>query len=742
MTKYEYDERGQLITVTANFVNSGEPQNDDNQRNIVTSYTYDALGRQVTTADTAGRVSLSSYDDLGRLLSSTQNYLQGQEQNYEDGDNRYDLITTYSYDERGNQIAVTDTANVTTRTYYDSLGRPASVVRNLTGSIFSATPPERGDPIDPVDNLRTDTVYLGNGSVDYVVDEMGKTTHYSYDTLSRLLTVLDPLSNPTDFEYDANGNRTLMTDAESVATKYEYDALNRLNAVVENYSPSGPSNVKTNVRTEYTYDAGGNRLSIRDGNSFLEDRDYRTTFTYDAFGRLKTETDALDHTTTYDYDAMGNRVYLKDAKNQETTFEYDELNRLELINYPGSDPDVSFDYDALGRRTSMTDGLGTTYWNFTNLDQPFSITDPFYAEVRYGYDELGNRTDLTYPDESVLHYQYNPVNRLEKVTSGQSSVASYEYDAAGRVKSITRPNDVNTTYSYLDNGWLEDILHYSGTETVASYHYEYDGVGNRNQAVESVGLPIIPPTQTPTATATETATSSPTATETATSTPTETPTSTATNTATLTATDTPTDTPTLTSTPTATFTPTATHTPTETSTPSHTPTPSATFTPSPTSSSSDLLFADGFESGDFSAWDWGYIDPDVNPIVTEDAAAIGTYGMQVFVDDESNNAVLFHAPSTAQPHYSARFYLDPNSISIPDETGFVIFAGTDGGYVFLLYLISLDDDYALLLVAKDDYGANHYGQIVYIADDWQAVEIEFQAAERAICRGWICQDVG
>ena len=144
--------------------------------------------------------------------------------------------------------------------------------------------------------------------------------------------------------------------------------------------------------------------------------------------------------------------------------------------------------------------------------------------------------------------------------------------------------------------------------------------------------------------------------------------------------------------------------------------------------SPDLLFADGFESGDFSAWDWGYIDPDVNPIVSGNAAAVGAWGMQVFVDDKSNNAVLFHAPSTAQPHYSARFYLDPNSISIPDETGFVIFAGTDDGYVFLLYLVRLDDDYALMLVTKDDYGANHYGQIVYIADDWQAVEIEFQAA--------------
>jgi len=89
----------------------------------------------------------------------------------------------------------------------------------------------------------------------------------------------------------------------------------------------------------------------------------------------------------------------------------------------------------------------------------------------------------------------------------------------------------------------------------------------------------VPPTATPTRT------------------PTHTPTPTATRTPTATPTGPPTFTPTSTPTPTATGTPPPpTFTPTRTATPTVTPTP----TPDP-----DLLFGDGFESGDISAWSGG-----------------------------------------------------------------------------------------------------------------------------------------
>ncbi len=61
---------------------------------------------------------------------------------------------------------------------------------------------------------------------------------------------------------------------------------------------------------------------------------HTTNFTYDALGRLKTESDALNHTTTHNYDAAGNRVSLLDANGSTTTFGYDDLNRLTSFDYP------------------------------------------------------------------------------------------------------------------------------------------------------------------------------------------------------------------------------------------------------------------------------------------------------------------------------------------------------------------------------------------------------------------------
>ena len=501
ITKYQYDVVGQLIQVTNNYVNGGSPQNDQNQRNIVTLYDYDALGRQVKLTDTSGRITLSDYDKLSRVLTTTQNYLQGQVQNYKDTatGNQYNLKTTFAYDARSNQIAVTDTRNVVTRTYYDALGRSVVIVQNLTGSITNPTPPDRGNPVDPLANLRTDTVYLGDGSVDYVLDELGKKNDYGYDALGRLTTVLDPLLNPTNYEYDANSNRTLMTafktETEPVSTKYEYDGLNRLKAVIENNREDllPFQDTKTNVRTAYTYDSGGNRLSIRDGQSFLENRDYRTFFTYDDLGRMKTETDALSHVTTYDYLAdyvlKKNRVVLTDANNKVTTSHYDELARLAQIDYPSPDADVTFTYDALGRRLSMTDGLGTTSWNYTNIDQPKLITDPFGTGVSYDYDPLGNRTALSYGSQSYT-YQYNNLNQLDAVTgSGLPNPVTYQYDPAGRLKNVTRPNGANTVYNYFDNGWLQNITHSLGASTLASYQYQYYNNGNRSQAIENVQNP-------------------------------------------------------------------------------------------------------------------------------------------------------------------------------------------------------------------------------------------------------------
>ena len=503
VTKYGYNHVGQLMQETANYLaNSSAPN-----FNIVTHYTYDALGRQLTQEDALGRVNLNEYDDLGRLKSVTQNFLDGYGPNYKNSSgDQYNVITRYAYDIQGNQIAQlavkNATTNVVTRTYYDALGRPTSDVRNLTGSIYSPLQ-DRSDPPNPLANVRTDTFYLGNGNVDYVVDEMGKTTDYSYDDVGRLTSVVDPLSNPTNFEYDANGNRTLMTtfvtNEEPVATKYEYDHLNRLTAVVENSREDllPFKDQETNVRTDYTYDAGGHRLTIRDGKSNLEGVEYWTTFEYDVLGRIKSEKDPLEHETqyTYSHNAIGNLVSIRDPMLKTTVYHYDELDRLYWIEYPERDQnfalaaDVTYDYDALGRRTKMTDGLGETNWVYNNLDLPTNISAPLSPSVSYDYDWRGNRSNLNYSDQAIV-YEYNNLDQLQLVRgSGLPNNVEYDYDAAGHLKTVTRPNGIDTAYNYFDNGWLKNITHSAGLTALASYQYQYYNNGNRSQVIENVQNP-------------------------------------------------------------------------------------------------------------------------------------------------------------------------------------------------------------------------------------------------------------
>ena len=151
----------------------------------------------------------------------------------------------------------------------------------------------------------------------------------------------------------------------------------------------------------------------------------------------------------------------------------------------------------------MTDGVGTTSWVYDDLNRPTSITDPFEQTIGYGYDAAGNRTSLTYPNQTAVGYAYDSDNRLITVTRDQASLAGYQYDDAGHLTGVTRANGVNTTYGYDEAGHLASILHAAGNETLASYQYSYDGVGNRTQAIEEGQQLFVPPTETPTPTPTE-----------------------------------------------------------------------------------------------------------------------------------------------------------------------------------------------------------------------------------------------
>ena len=160
-----------------------------------------------------------------------------------------------------------------------------------------------------------------------------------------------------------------------------------------------------------------------------------------------------------------------------------------------------------------------------------------------------------------------------------------------------------------------------------------------------------------------------------------------TDTPTPTATSTPTDTPTFTPTPTETLppvdtdtptpTPTETNTPTPTDTPTFTPTQTPTFTPTNTPvGGGDQIFADSFESGNFSAWS-SVVDTEGDLSVSPAAAMVGSNGMLALIDNTTSMYVQDLTPN-AEPRYRARFYMNLNNLSMATGDSFRILTTRNG----------------------------------------------------------------
>lgn len=605
-----FDSLSRPLTVTTNYTGTGQfvafnPASPD--LNLTTISAYDALGQVVTSTQFyisgLDRKNVTQYA-ANRPITTIANYAGTGlfDSNFPDRN----LTQGITYGPSGEQQATTElrggpglgTTPITTTYSYDNLGRLLTTTWPLTSTTVASA---------------TVTYDALNRQVDQR-DPLGHITRTQYDALSRPVTVtvdyqdgfFDPTKPDEDLmtvtHYDPLGNRTSVTDPNGTVTAFQYDALNRLKTVIENYKPGFQPTSEINVQTDYTYDAAGNLKTIKDARGKVK------TFAYDLLGRQLSVTDPLNHTTAYDYDSAGNRIRLTDANGATTNYTYDRLNHLKTIDYPAPDADVIFTYNAVGERTQMLDGAGITTWNYDQLSRPITVTDPFTGTVIYGYDSAGDRTSLKYPDGKVVTYTYDLANRLTQVTDWQSRLTTYTYDPASRLTTTALPNGVTSAYTYDNANRLLNLTHQKSGQTLASYTYTYDPVGNRIRASEIIAspsqiyLPLLindgsggsgdqasAPLEMPTETLLDQPYPGPVV-------ATDTPVSTAT------------DTPTVTFTPTG--TPTPSLTPTATATPSQTRTPKPSSTPKPTRAA-----AGGGVLARPIRPDLGYSSPSANPLL-------------------------------------------------------------------------------------------------------------------------------
>jgi len=160
------------------------------------------------------------------------------------------------------------------------------------------------------------------------------------------------------------------------------------------------------------------------------------------------------------------------------------------------------------------------------------------------------------------------------------------------------------------------------------------------------------------------------------------------------------------------------------------PTPTPTLPPTPTPSptpSPDLIFADGFESGNLAAWSSSTTDGS-NLSVGSGEALVGTQGMQALINDTNAIFVTDNTPN-AEGVYNARFYFDPNTITMASGDNHFILYGYSGTKAILRVQFRFSSGAYQLRAGLQNNGATWTDtSYVPISDAPHEIEVDWQAA--------------
>ena len=174
-----------------------------------------------------------------------------------------------------------------------------------------------------------------------------------------------------------------------------------------------------------------------------------SVLSYDGYGRLKTKhvpEQSPNTATVWTYNADDTVNTVTDARGAVSTFAYNSRHLTSSVTHTlAGKPNVtaSFAYDAVGHRTSMTDGLGTTSYNYDQLSR-------LTSETR-GFTGVGNYT---------IGYQYNLANDLSTLTAPSNITFNYTRDSSGRLTSISRPGQtLASAISYRASGAMKHMLY-------------------------------------------------------------------------------------------------------------------------------------------------------------------------------------------------------------------------------------------------------------------------------------------
>jgi YD repeat-containing protein len=438
---YSTDGNNNLVSVTypdnktktyhyenTSFPNALTGITDENNSRYMT-YTYDANGRAVdeisptfgtnvnhyalsynpgvstTVTDPRGSVRTYNFTTILGVVKST-----GQSQPA--GSGCAASAAALTYDVNGNIASRTDfNGNKTTYAYDMTRNLETSRTEGLT-SANALTPATR----------TITTSWHPTWRLPLTISEYnGGTTNLSNGSGAPTGTALRSTTNV----YDSKGNITSITEADPV------NSTSRTTTTTYTYSTAVPGLALTKVvdgprtdvndTTTYTYYPHDATCTPSSATPLIDPITNTSPPNLGCRGQLQSVANALNQTTTYDrYNHHGQIEQMTDANGLVTTSTYDLRQRL-LTRTVGTET-TTLVYDNVGQVTQLTlpDNSQLNY-TYDAAHRLTDVQDNLGNKVHYTLDTEGNRTNETTTDPSnqltkTLTRSYDALNRLQQVT--------------------------------------------------------------------------------------------------------------------------------------------------------------------------------------------------------------------------------------------------------------------------------------------------------------------------------------
>ena len=448
--------------------------------------TYDAAGNQTSRTDAMGYTTTYAYDAADRLIEETDaqgaktSYAYDREGNLSSRTDALGHTTTYTYDGMGRRTGIVDALGNETKLFYTKSGAIERIVYpNQSEERYQYHPGGKLATVTYADETKEHYHYDLNENLTGITDTAGGTTTYAYDEGNRVVRITNPAGGVRTFAYDAAGNITKTVEESGRETDYAYSPNGNLIRVTD----------ACGHETKYTYDCMGRLIRVqRKGEEHEEARE--TDYQRDQSGLVSAVKDPLGEIERYLYDPMGRMTAKIKADGTKTAYAYRPSGALSQISY-ADQRSVAFSYNALEQLIEIKDWIGTTKIEPDALGRPTSVTDPMGETISYTWGSMGEKTSMTYPDQTRAVYTYHKnlqLIQMEVEQEGEGTkrekrgrMVTYAYDPYGRLQETKLPGGVKTSYAYGALGRITEILH-EGAGSRQRYQYTYDAAGHKIQS--------------------------------------------------------------------------------------------------------------------------------------------------------------------------------------------------------------------------------------------------------------------